>query len=39
MIAMRLVAQAGMSQRLRQEQRIPKLVTDPFFKRVHPTEC
>jgi hypothetical protein len=39
MIAMRLVAQTGMRKRLRQQQRIPKLVTNPFFERVHPSEC
>jgi hypothetical protein len=38
MISVRLMAQAGVSQRFRQEQSIPKLVTDTFFERIHPKE-
>ena len=36
---MRFVPQARMSERLRQEQRIPELVADAFFERVHRTNA
>jgi hypothetical protein len=39
MMAMRFVAQAGMSKRLCQEQWIPKFIADAFFERTHASEC
>src|SRR4051812_35680038 len=39
MAPMRLVPQTWMSERFCEKQRIAKLVTDPFFQRVHSTEC
>src|ERR1043166_6317263 len=35
MISLRLVGQARMGQRLRQQKRIAKLITDTFFERTH----
>src|SRR4029077_3557369 len=35
MISLRLVGQARMGQRLRQQKRIAKLITDAFFERTH----
>jgi hypothetical protein len=35
MIALRLVTETGMSQRLRQQKRIAKLITDAFLERTH----
>ena len=37
MRAMRLVAQARMSERLRQKKGVSELVADVFFERIHPT--
>jgi len=33
--AMRLMSQAWVSKRLREEERIPELVPDAFFERIH----
>jgi hypothetical protein len=35
MIALRLVTETGMSQGLRQQERIAKLITDTFLERAH----
>jgi hypothetical protein len=37
MMPLRFVADTGMSERLRQEKRIPELVTNPFLERTHIT--
>jgi hypothetical protein len=35
MVALRFVTQAGVSERLCEEERIPKLVFKPLFERIH----
>ncbi len=35
MMPLRFVAEAGMRERFRKEERIPKFVADAFFQRVH----
>jgi hypothetical protein len=34
-LALRFMTQTGMRQRLRQQKRIAKLITDAFFQRAH----